>query len=172
MRYRAIIALLLITQLMCLGCSGSLGGVLNTQEGWSDAQVYQYFDKQSDIFGFSSQLKADGYKYIKIPFVILPTYDGRISPNNTLANGGGNCAAYCKLYEGFIEYKRCADNYYEYQMVQKSLDNHMILVIRIADSYYEVSNLNLTQYPSKEIILDKWRKNGYNFIDESKVWNK
>jgi len=90
MRYRAIIALLLITQLMC---SGSLGGVLNTQEGWSDAQVYQYFDKQSDIFVFNAQLKADGYKYIKIPFVILPTYDYRISPNNTLANGGGNCAA-------------------------------------------------------------------------------
>lgn len=59
MRYRAILSLLLITQLLCVGCSGSLGGVVSTQEGWSDAQVYNYFDKQSDIFGFNAQLKAE-----------------------------------------------------------------------------------------------------------------
>jgi hypothetical protein len=167
---KKIFLLFLLAAFIFSGCTSN--SYTLTTPDWTSEQVNAYFDRQSDIFGLLAQLKTDGYRYIAIPFTALPTFDPRVLPGVTLANGGGNCAAWVKFFMAFVEHTRSADEVLELHLLKKDLSGHMISIIRIGEKYYEQSNLNLTEYASYDIIISKWKTAGYNFIDVSKRWSK
>lgn len=167
--------ILLLTLL--IGCTNGVTGVYNeVKNGWTDEQCYQYYAPHKDIFSLLDKLKSDGYIYITIPYVFYERLDPRIQPNLTLANKGGNCAAWVHLFLEFINHKQCADEVFVYHMEKQEQffnTGHLINIIRIGDKWYCQSNLDIAEYSSKDHILQMWAGFGYNTnVRCNRTWTK
>lgn len=136
---------------------------------WTDEQVKKFYDGFDNYIQLSKYLQDKGFKWASDGANFCEISDFANRPKYVLARGWANCDDYCRLFEEFIKYKRCADHYEETLLKNAEGDWHFVTVIIDRNTAWLQSNMYVSLLQEHVI---KAFENKYTSVEITDSWSK